>query len=311
MYSGVYPYNPRIQNPHINVSFTVTNANYWQYMDIVNPIKHMYIASCPTITGINKHIYIPHSVMYLRIGNILDCSRIMFTQYITRLKVDAYRYRILYNNGLLTPNLKWLTITNSNSGGGYHTPYVIPQNIERLHFERSDHGIGYCVDKPTNLKYLKICGYINYPSYQSCEIPEGVTHLTLLKNFGFWVDYPQSLTHLTIDEKHVYPISETVTHLTYVGNFNKPLIPNFNVTHLVFGDAFNNDISMIDEMTNLKYLAFGASFDQSIRHLPEGLEYLQLPAGFKKLNGNLLRSIKTLKIGDREITGTALVAQKR
>ena len=112
---------------------------------------------------------------------------------------------------------------------------------------------------------------------------ESLTNIIVDKIFEF----PKSITKLTFDyffNDYVRNIPNTVTHLKFGDHFNQILnegdIP-YSVTHLKFGLYFNQKIN--DAIPkNVKYLKFGSYFNRSIHDLPHSITHLALGRFFNK-----------------------------
>lgn len=83
-------------------------------------------------------------------------------------------------------------------------------------------------------------------------------------------------THLTI-EKKIINIPLSVTHLHFGNHFNQPLkpgdIPN-SVTHLYLGHHFNQPLKAGDIPASVTHLRFGHMFNCFFDHVPESVTHL-------------------------------------
>lgn len=163
------------------------------------------------------------------------------------------------------------------------------------------------VSLPENLKYLDLTysyklnflsDYVNYNiADKNCHVKK-----EMIKNSQILSNLPSNLEVLKYPSNYnlimVEQIPQNIIKLFLSNKFNKSvdklLNPNFGtskprpdtkITHLIFGDEFNQYVNFLP--TTLTHIYFGSSFNKSIDKLPNSIKVMVLGKSFDNCIVNL------------------------
>jgi hypothetical protein len=189
------------------------------------------------------------------------------------------------------------------------------------------------VSLPENLKHLDLTysyklnflsDYLNYSMENlNCHIKK-----KMIKNLQILDNLPTNLEVLKYPSNYnlimVERIPQNIIRLFLSNKFNKSvdklLNPNFGtskprpptkITHLVFGDEFNQPVNYLP--LTLKNIFFGSSFNKSIDNLPDSIEVLVLGTNFNKCVQNFPTNLIEITFGEefnQSINGLKLKVKK-
>ena len=154
-----------------------------------------------------------------------------------------------------------------------------------------------------NCSFNEITEIINLPyilKYLNCSnnkivklnIFSNIIELNYKKNLLTELYYPVNV------KPKKYP--SNLTHLTFGDDFNQPIdnLPN-SLTHLTLGYTFNQPINNLPD--SITYLKLGFEFNQPINNLPNTITHLTLGYNFNQLIDNLPSLITHLTLGNEFI----------
>lgn len=174
--------------------------------------------------------------------------------------------------GKLPLNLKYLDLTYSyklNLFSEYiDYKYVRNKNIHQIkEFIKNNQPLD---NLPSGLKVLRFPS--NYNMIQIDKIPQNIVKLFFSNTFNQSID------------KLLNPNFGT----------NKPR-PQTKLTHLIFGNNFNNSVNYLPD--SIEYLYFGTSFNKSVDNLPNSLIFISFGFNFNCSVNNLPNNLKHIEFG--------------
>lgn len=223
----------------------------------------------------NRKVVIPETVTDLSFGNEFDKPVIIPS------RVRTLKFGIRFNRDLELPcALEHLEFAKYSI---FQCKLTFPSNLKTLTLGRI---FNRPLSLPSGLTWLRLSEYFTHP----IELPNNLTHLNFKNSFNQPIALPKSLLCFKAGRLFNQPIEyppglqtlkvqslvpmlgfEAVTTLTIMHNL--PVIIPCNVTHLRFGDEFNQPVYIPNKV---RYLKFGCKFNQNHPPpmLPDGLETL-------------------------------------
>ena len=128
-------------------------------------------------------------------------------------------------------------------------------------------------------------------------MPCGLKSLTLYENKQSLTNLPVSLETLEITNYNKVNDIKVPYGCIFKCTVNQNIIPN-GITHLIFGEFFNEAIRKNDIPNSLTNLTFGDKFNQEIKEnvLPNSIINLTFGKRFNQLLDNLPYSLKSLSL---------------
>lgn len=199
---------------------------------------------------------------------------------IPKTKHEYYEKKLIFTPNIkwiekvfvnLPPNLKLLDLTYSYKLN-LLSEYVIKSvNDVNNHMRKEAIINSQILDKlPPNLEILKYP--VNY-------------NLILVENI------PQNIVQLFFSNKFNQSVDKLLN--PNFGTSNPP--PPTKLTHLIFGDEFNNNVNYLPN--TLTHIYFGSKFNKSIDKLPNSIIFIKFGSDFNKLINNLPNGLEEIIFG--------------
>jgi len=140
---------------------------------------------------------------------------------------------------------------------------------------------------------------VNYKLSPSCV---NIPYIKKIHNYyGNGKNLPNTLNILFLEDKFNEPVQlpSSITHLKFGDNFDQPVenLPS-SITHLTFGKKFNQSIDNLP--TSITHLTFESDFNQPVENLPSSITDLTFGENFNQPI-DLPSSITHLTFGDKKI----------
>ena len=254
---------------------------------------------------------LPKSITHLVTGTHFNQNLPKLPNTITYLKIYGATYGL--NNKIMIghtkckddscpknlPNSLITLVTNIN------TLDKLPESIKNLTIEEYNTNVNLNL-LPNTLTHLTLNTNIKNLN----KLPSDLTYLKLNKEFNSPVGHskcknnncsqnlPFELTHLIFGEHFnqcVDYLPEKLKIVTFGKNFNQIVDSLPNsITHLTFGETFNQKIDLLP--TNLTHLILGYEFNREVEFLPNSVTHLIFGFSFKS-NLRLPQNICYLELG--------------
>jgi hypothetical protein len=153
----------------------------------------------------------------------------------------------------------------------------LPNTLTHLSFGEKFNQI---VNLPDSLQYLSFGNDFNQP----VNLPDTLTHLVFGKKFNQVVNLPLELKYLKLSSNNEYMIDNLVSSIkelkiNYPFNLELNNLPN-GIRKIIFSNDYYND-KFYNRMGNFYHKNLNY-YDKDLNSLPDSVEFIHLPIGYKK-----------------------------
>ncbi len=201
------------------------------------------------------------------------------------LHLEHLRLYVPLSLGHYPPHITHLSITSREQ---ISDAITLPPTV--THFACTSRTINCTL--PPKLVYLKV------HIITTTTFPSSLKYLRMETGDDDSFDHFHDLTHAvfyTTGSSLPCTLPPSITHLRLIGNFNSVIkeVPS-TLTHLQFGNKFDQPLDFLSSLTCLKYVRFGRLFRHSLRPLPSSVILLDIYRCYYNVLDAIPKSLKYL-----------------
>jgi hypothetical protein len=130
--------------------------------------------------------------------------------------------------------------------------------------------------------------------------PENVSLFLTCKSFYQFVDIFYRKSKFDCSTKPISLISDSAINQNIYILVNAPDVPDGvfqNIRHIDFGDSFNKNVDVLNNLPNVESIIFGKSFNQQVENLPKTLTAITFGKSFNQSVNCLPQKLTSLTFG--------------
>lgn len=311
-------FNSNIDNLPFSIEYLVLNHKFNKPIDnLPGALKKLIFNS---ISEFNQNLdNLPNFLEYLFLPSQYSKKLDNLPNFLIHIEINSI-YDFPLNN--LPNSIEKINYYLSNKNNNNNNDnYYVPNNyrVEKINYKDNLYVENVFVKFPKKLKYLDLthCNKLNFLSeYVEYKLLNNVNqHVKkdIVKKTQPLDNLPDELRVIKFPLNYnliqISKIPQNIVKIWFSNPFNqsidKLLNPNFGtnkpkpetkLTHLIFGEKFNNNVNYLPD--SLTHLYFGDDFNKSVDNLPNSLLFLSFGKKFNRSVDKLPNSLLFISFGD-------------